>query len=250
MKNALIVYMQKNSRTLAEVKRVLKNNKVSFTTINRINLRRMFTKKYDLVITVGGDGTFLRTSHFLFCKTPILGINADPSRKEGFFTRADKGNFEILFSKKLKIRKLSRLEVKINKKIIPDYPLNEIFVGHYKPYQMSFLDINNHSYRCSGVLVSTPAGSYSWSKSAGASPLPLFSDKFQYIVLDPYEGNIYKPKHPYKVLKKNEVVTIIPYMPGCIAVMDSLSREYHLKKGDMITVRRSDHPLMFVDGFE
>lgn len=34
---------------------------------------------YDLVVTVGGDGTILDTSHFLDGNTPLLGINSDPT---------------------------------------------------------------------------------------------------------------------------------------------------------------------------
>ena len=33
----------------------------------------------DLVITVGGDGTLLRASHFLDSSIPILGVNSDPT---------------------------------------------------------------------------------------------------------------------------------------------------------------------------
>lgn len=36
----------------------------------------------DLVITVGGDGTLLKASHFLDETIPILGVNSDPTRIE------------------------------------------------------------------------------------------------------------------------------------------------------------------------
>ncbi len=38
----------------------------------------------DLIITIGGDGTFLRTaSHIYNTNTPILGITSDPTRSVG-----------------------------------------------------------------------------------------------------------------------------------------------------------------------
>lgn len=41
-------------------------------------------KGRSLIISLGGDGTFLRTSSMITnCKTPILGINTDPGRSLG-----------------------------------------------------------------------------------------------------------------------------------------------------------------------
>ncbi|CAN0467163.1 unnamed protein product, partial [Laminaria digitata] len=36
----------------------------------------------DLVISVGGDGTALSSSHFLGDNIPLVGVNSDPSRAE------------------------------------------------------------------------------------------------------------------------------------------------------------------------
>ena len=36
----------------------------------------------DLVISVGGDGTVLSSSHFLGENIPLVGVNSDPSRAE------------------------------------------------------------------------------------------------------------------------------------------------------------------------
>lgn len=33
----------------------------------------------DLVITIGGDGTLLKASHFLDDSVPVLGVNSDPT---------------------------------------------------------------------------------------------------------------------------------------------------------------------------
>lgn len=36
----------------------------------------------DLVLTIGGDGTLLETSHHLDERIPVLGINSDPTSQE------------------------------------------------------------------------------------------------------------------------------------------------------------------------
>src|SRR3989344_3282813 len=51
--------------------------------------------KFDLVITVGGDGTFLDASHFIK-DVPIIGVNSDPKRSVGRYCIANAENFEEL----------------------------------------------------------------------------------------------------------------------------------------------------------
>jgi NAD kinase len=44
-------------------------------------------KDVDLVISMGGDGTFLKTASYIRTPSlPILGINTDPSRSAGHLT--------------------------------------------------------------------------------------------------------------------------------------------------------------------
>lgn len=43
----------------------------------------------DLVISVGGDGTFLEASHAVPTGIPMLGVNSDPERSTGFFSATD-----------------------------------------------------------------------------------------------------------------------------------------------------------------
>ena len=36
----------------------------------------------DLVVTIGGDGTLLQTSHFMDDSIPVLGVNSDPTQDQ------------------------------------------------------------------------------------------------------------------------------------------------------------------------
>lgn len=36
----------------------------------------------DIVVTVGGDGTLLRASHFMDGEIPVLGVNSDPTQSK------------------------------------------------------------------------------------------------------------------------------------------------------------------------
>ena len=106
IKNILVVYTKlKNlaeKRTLHVVEKTLKKYNANYIISKRERLNKKLFQNKELVIAVGGDGTFLRASHFIFDKTPILGVNSDPKCKEGFFMSAAKNDFEKKFKKILK----------------------------------------------------------------------------------------------------------------------------------------------------
>jgi len=90
----LVIYMPGFSEVVAKVKRILSRHKIWFVAIDRRNKKKSHFKDIDLLMTIGGDGTFLRASQFISNKTEILGLNPDPKNKEGFFTRTTVDDFE------------------------------------------------------------------------------------------------------------------------------------------------------------
>src|SRR3989338_5043858 len=133
LKNILIVYAKRVSKeeksALEAVKSALKKYGIGYKISNRERLNKKLFQNKDLVVAVGGDGTFLRASHFIFDKTPIFGVNSDPKSKEGFFMTATKKDFNKKLNRIIqdnyKIKKLHRLEAYINNKKIPEPALNE-----------------------------------------------------------------------------------------------------------------------------
>ena len=175
-KNVLVVYTiprsQDQKSTLETVKKTVKKHNINFSAANRDKLdKRQFQKK-DLVIAVGGDGTFLRAAHFID-KQLLFGVNSDAKNKEGFFMKADKNDFEEKFRKIIeggvKAKKLPRLEACINNKRIGTLALNEFFIGPRKAYHAAKYviqaDGKKERQKSSGILVTTPTGSYAWAKS-------------------------------------------------------------------------------------
>jgi NAD+ kinase len=57
---------------------VLQSKPLDWISVQRNHLSNPI-RDVDLVITVGGDGTLLRASHFLDSSIPILGVNSDPT---------------------------------------------------------------------------------------------------------------------------------------------------------------------------
>ena len=256
LSNVLVVYTKPKTsaekQTLEVVQNTLKKHEINFSISEREKLNRKLFRNKDLVIAVGGDGTFLRASHFIPNKMPILGVNSDPKSKEGFFMASNKKNFNEIIKKisknYYKIRKLHRLEAYINSKKIPELALNEFYISSAKEYHTAryYLTLRGKRERqkSSGIIISTAAGSYAWMKSAGGVQLPLESDKFEYIVREPYCGKISaKCELTNHVLGKDENIIIEFEVEEGILIADSLSREHRVRAKDKVIVKMSKNPL-------
>ena len=134
------------------------------------------TKDIDFLISIGGDGTFLESVHFVQDKNiPIIGIN---SGRLGFM--ADIAKEEIcealnaIKNKHYIIEKRTLLEVDTAGKLFSDfnYGLNELTV--HKRDSSSMITIHAYingnllnSYWADGLIVATPTGSTAYSMSVG-----------------------------------------------------------------------------------
>ncbi len=135
-------------------------------------------KDIEIVISVGGDGTFLECVAMLKNKTlPIVGIN---SGRLGFLSSISKNNIEKaidnLVEKKYFIEKRTLLNTKINGKKfnIGDfhYALNEVTLSKKDNSSMIKVEveINNtyfNTYWADGLIIATPTGSTAYSLSSG-----------------------------------------------------------------------------------
>ena len=259
LKKILVAYTKPRTKedklTFEVVKKVLNKLKIKYSFIRRGRLKESYFKKRDLIISLGGDGTFLKTAQFIKDKTPIFGVNSDVNMKEGFFLEADRKDFEDKIKKiikdKFKMRSLARLEASINNKKVPDLALNEFYIGSDKEYITSryYIKVGDRKERqkSSGVLVATPAGSYAWIKSCGGKKLKITARKFEYLIREPYKGRVNgKYKLKKGVLKKGKKIIITSDMSKGFLVADSLGKEYFFNKKDRIKIYISDKDLSVV----
>lgn len=188
-------------QTLATVERFLKANHAAYTKFHRG--RDIDFKAYDLIITVGGDGTFLRAARQI-TRQLVLGINSDPKWSVGKFCTANNHNFPGLLGGVLqgrfKVRRLNRLQLSVPGKKIKMNILNEALICHKNPAAMSryYLQIGKHreEQKSSGIWISSAAGSSGAIRSAGGKILPPDSAYFQY-----------KPRELYRGVGKNYHLT-------------------------------------------
>ncbi len=178
--------------SVAEVRKALEQLGVDVTRIP--HGRRPFdASPFDLVITVGGDGTVLHASHSVG-STPVLAVNSVPSRSVGFFCGARASDVERVVAAalrgKLKRALLSRMQVSVNGKLVAGRVLNDALFCHECPahtsrYIVEF-DGKTEEQKSSGFWIGPAAGSTAAQRAAGGRVLALSSRLLQLVVREPY----------------------------------------------------------------
>ncbi len=257
MKTILISYhaSKDNLPAVKAVQSALK--KYSVSRCDRTKLSKKIIQGKDLVISIGGDGTFLRTSHFVK-DVPMLGVNSNPEQKEGFLMETSIKDFNRAMAKieaaQYIILPMMRLEAIINKRKIHELALNDIFIGCAKSYKLCNYEItireNTEYQRSSGIIVATPVGTHSWIKSAGGKVLDFESpdcDQFEYLVREPYVGTLNNnPGFVNSVLKRGDIIRIKSCSYDMVVVFDSVGHEHKVHKGDIIQIFVSDECLNYI----
>lgn len=155
-----------------------------------------FSNKSEIIVSIGGDGTFLRASKYSFeNETPVLGINVGDL---GFLTEVDTANIAeamdglIAGSYSLERRMLLKGMLYKNGKMIkdtglPDIALNEFAITrsmNEKVIKMEIVvnDISIKSFSADGIIVATPTGSTAYSLSAGG---PVVDPNAEAVIITP-----------------------------------------------------------------
>lgn len=180
-----------NQRTLAAVHRAFEAAGVLYDCIYRGELRS--AEGYDLLCSVGGDGTFLEVARHSLA-TPLLGINSDPQRSIALFCAADQETvqkrLQAALAGKLHEVRLARMRVTVNDAPLGVYALNDLLFCHANPAAMSSYTLRlgavKEAQKSSGVWFASAAGSTAAIRSAGGRRLPLRSRRLQYLVREPY----------------------------------------------------------------
>ncbi len=153
----------------------------------------------DMVISIGGDGTFLKAASRVGKKDiPILGINtgrlgflADISPKEMEET------FDEIYNNHYKVEERSVLQLKCNDKHLMEspYALNEIAV--LKRDSSSMISIHAAingapltTYQADGLVVATPTGSTAYSLSVGGPVIVPHSKTIAITPVAPHSLNV------------------------------------------------------------
>lgn len=155
-----------------------------------------FAAGIDLVVSVGGDGTFLRAAH-LASRTgaPVLGVKVG---RLGFLTETDPGGAHVLLDRAL--RGDLPLEERLAVQAVavgapwrgPQWALNEVIVEKRSRHRLVRLalfvdEVYVTTFSADGVIVATPTGSTAYSFSSGG---PIVSPSVGCLVVTPIAAHM------------------------------------------------------------
>lgn len=146
----------------------------------------------ECVITLGGDGTLLRTvRRYADLGLSYVGINTGTI---GYLTEGDPANAETILDALLSDEFLREKRMMIYGRILRNgkaisrhRALNDVTVGRSVPMKMASLRVSVNGqllkdYRCDGLIAATPTGSTAYNFSAGG---PIVEPTAQLFLLTP-----------------------------------------------------------------
>lgn len=203
--------------------------------------------KADLVVTVGGDGTVLKTAMTLpEQETPILAVNMG---RRGYLTEVEPGKaikaIELFRRGNYRIEKRAKLAVDMDGTHIVD-ALNEVVVSSGSPAKMLDLKLGVESeellrFRGDGVIVSTATGSTAYAMSAGGPIVDSSVDAFVVTFICPLD--FVRPT----VVSMDRTLSIEMTTPKVKALIVADGRfQRELVRDVKLRIRKSRHYTSFV----
>jgi NAD+ kinase len=192
----IFVFFNRNSVEMvieSEFLAMLYDKKIVEREYKTFNSHTELDDSFDMLISIGGDGTMLRAATLVGKSgIPLLGVNAG---RLGFLASVQKENIanflQLVIEKKYTISPRSLLSLQC----IPEnediqelnFALNEISVSRKDTTSMITIEtyLNNeylNSYWADGLIVATPTGSTGYSLSCGG---PILTPDVSSFVLTP-----------------------------------------------------------------
>ncbi len=201
----------------------------------------------DMILTIGGDGTILRTQSLIEGKEiPILGINMGTV---GFLTEVDPENvfsaLEDVLIGNYAVERRTLLSVYHNGEL--PSALNEVVMMTRKPAKMLHIEISVddevvEELRADGIIIATPSGSTAYSMSAGGPIVDPRVEAFLIVPICPFKLSA----RPLVVSNKSVIrVKLLRKGKKAIAVIDGQYEE-EINHMEEVVFKKSDHCAHFV----
>ena len=202
-----------------------------------------------IAVSVGGDGTFLRTARWLEGREiPIVGINTGHL---GFLTENSTDNIDsvvaMILEKNPKVEQRLVLEVECADMPSSEWPfaLNEVT---FLKGAASMIDINANidgfylaSYRADGLIISTPTGSTAYNLSVGG---PIIAPTLDCVALSPIAPHTLTLR-PIVVGADSEIhASVESRAPEFRLSIDG--RSFPLPCGSVVKIKKAKHKVLTI----
>lgn len=206
---------------------------------------------FDLIVTLGGDGTLLWASHLAGKDLPMLAINTAPEDSVGFFAAGDGSQLADLLSDaqhgRLAETRLTRMRVDLDGERVSDRVLNDILFAHHNPAATTRFGLKLGDgwadYKSSGLWVCTSAGSTGAMASAGGRPMRPGSRRLQFKVREPYVPAGPATSALQGFVQAGEQLEIVSHIRTARLYMDGPREVRPVDIGSQLKVAESEEPL-------
>ena len=204
----------------------------------------------DMVLCMGGDGTFLKAASYVGNKNiPILGINTG---RLGFLADVSpeemEDTFKDIYNHNYKVEDRSVLQVISNGQPLKGYPcgLNEIAI--LKRDSSSMIAIHTSingayltTYQADGLVIATPTGSTAYSLSIGGPVIVPHSNTIAITPVAPHSLNV----RPIVINDDWEITLDVESRShNFLIAIDGRSETF--REGTRLTIRKADYNIKVV----
>jgi NAD+ kinase len=231
--------------------RVIADEEAGEVTGHPSQPRSLLAGQVDLVIVLGGDGTLLSVARAVSDRpVPILGVNLGTL---GFLTEVTLDELfaalELVLAGKARVEARMRLDVRALRdqgELGRFLALNDAVLTKADLARMIDLETRADggevtTYHADGLIVATPTGSTAYSLSAGGP-----------IVLPELEAFLLTPICPHTLTQRPLVLPHSSQIEICVRSRNEVQLTVDgqegiaLREGDVVAVRRSDHPVRLI----
>ena len=228
-------------------KQIVKKEYQTFRNYNELN------DSFDLLISIGGDGTILRAATVVrHLGIPLLGINAG---RLGFLAKVQKENIDqflqLVIERKYTISERTVLSLSCtpqNESIADlNFAMNEITVSRKDTASMLTIEtsLNNeylNSYWADGLIISTPTGSTGYSMSCGGPVLTPDVKSFVITPIAPHNLNA----RPLVIPDETEIKLVVTGREeNYLVSLDS--RSVTMKNDTVLTIKKTPFSIKMVE---
>ncbi len=217
-----------------------------------------FSAKADAIISVGGDGTFLRAARYAFKRQiPIMGINVG---NLGFLTEVNLKDYttaiDDLLKGSFKIEERMLLEMVIYRGtgIIEDdnggafIALNEFTLTRNMMSKIIDLEVIVNgldviSFRADGIIIATPTGSTAYSLSAGG---PIVEPMNESVIITPLCAHSLFARSMVISPRNNLEIRLESKNKNDVLSVDGTRKDTILHSGDILKINKSELKLKLI----
>jgi NAD+ kinase len=234
-----VLFATESASVVRNLRKLLRKSNV------RVIPKEKMVDQTDLIIVLGGDGTFLSIARQMRTRTvPVLGVNMG---QLGFLTEIKQSEAldtltHILDGKPVPISQRALLEVTLHRKgkvvfqgpVVNDAVVSKGAIARIIGMQILINGQLVNTVRADGIIVSTPTGSTAYSLAAGG---PILSPFLPALILNPICPHSLTQR-PLVVSDGSEIQIALKDRPGHVLLTLDGQDAVDMREGDVVTVRR------------